>query len=73
APSENWPTGATMFPAGQTDRYGAYVDIPMKANARKMNLIVLDPSKGDAGKDGGDRGFALVDRYQHLFLKEGDN
>lgn len=73
APSENWPTGATMFPAGQTDRYGAYVDIPMKANAQKINFIVLDPSKGDAGKDGGDRGFALVDRYQHLFLKEGDN
>jgi len=73
APSENWPAGATMFPAGQTDRYGAYLDIPMKPDAQKINFIVLDPSKGDAGKDGGDRGFALVDRYQHLFLKEGDS
>ncbi|EFU43225.1 pullulanase, extracellular [Paenibacillus vortex V453] len=73
APSNDWPTGATMFPAGQTDRYGAYVDIPMKSGAQKMNFLVLDPSKGDAGKEAGDKGFTLVDRYQHLFIKEGDN
>ena len=27
---EGLADGATMFPSGQTDRYGAYVDIPMK-------------------------------------------
>lgn len=73
APSKDWPTGATMFPSGQTDRYGAYVDIPMKPGAQKINFLVLDPAKGDAGKDGGDKGFSLVDRYQHLFIQEGDN
>ncbi|MCT1399958.1 pullulanase [Paenibacillus sp. p3-SID867] len=73
APSKDWPTGATMFPSGQTDRYGAYVDIPMKPGAQKINFLVLDPAKGDAGKDGGDKGFTLVDRYQHLFIQEGDN
>lgn len=73
APSKDWPTGATMFPPGQTDRYGAYVDVLMKPEAQKMNFHVLDPSKGDAGKDGGDKGFTLIDRYQHLFIKEGDN
>lgn len=72
-PSNGWPTGATMFPGGQTDRYGAYVDVPIKANAKKINFLVLDPSKGDAGKDGGDKSFALLDRYKHLFVKEGDN
>lgn len=72
-PSKNWPVDAKMFPAGQTDRYGAYVDIAMKPNAQKINFLVLDPSKGDAGKDGGDKGFTLLDRYQHLFVKEGDN
>lgn len=73
APSKDWPTGATMFPSGQTDRYGAYVDIPMKPGAQKINFLVLDPAKGDAGKDGSDKGFTLVDRYQHLFIQEGDN
>ncbi|MFD1174836.1 pullulanase [Paenibacillus puldeungensis] len=72
-PSKDWPTGATMLPNGQTDRYGAYVDIPVKANAKKINFLVLDPSKGDAGKDGGDKSFALLDRYKHLFVKEGDS
>ncbi|WP_106769246.1 pullulanase [Paenibacillus faecalis] len=72
-PSGEWPEDATMFPAGQEDRYGAYVDIPMKPDAQKLNFLVLDPSKGDAGKDGGDKGFALVDRFKHLFIKEGDD
>ncbi|KKO54843.1 pullulanase [Paenibacillus sp. DMB20] len=72
-PSNGWPTGATMFPKGQVDRYGAYVDIPMKTNAQKINFLVLDPSKGDTGKDGGDKSFALLDRYRHLFVKQGDN
>lgn len=73
APSTDWPAGATRFPAGQTDRFGAYVDIPMKPGAQKISFLVLDPSKGDAGKEGGDKGFSLADRYQHLFIKEGDN
>ena len=44
-----------------------------EAGAQKINFLVLDPAKGDAGKDGGDKGFSLVDRYQHLFIQEGDN
>lgn len=71
--STGWPTGATMFPAGQRDSYGAYVDIKLKSNAQKIGFIMMDPSKGDAGKDGGDKNFSLLDRFNHLFIKEGDN
>ncbi|GAB6928307.1 hypothetical protein JCM10914A_22900 [Paenibacillus sp. JCM 10914] len=73
APSQDWPQGATMFQSKQAGRYGAYVDIPLKAGAQKLNFLVLDPAKGDEGKDAGDKGFALVDRYQHLFIKQGDD
>lgn len=71
--STGWPTGATMFPAGQRDSYGAYVDIKLKSNAQKIGFLMMDPSKGDNGKDGGDKSFSLMDRYNHLFIKEGDN
>ncbi|WP_230192580.1 pullulanase [Paenibacillus sp. CECT 9249] len=72
-PSTDWPVGATKFPAGQKDRYGAYVDIKMKADAQKINFLVVDPSKGDSGKDGGDKSFGLPDRYRHLFIKQEDD
>lgn len=34
-PSSGWPAGATPFPEGQTDSYGAYTDVPLKAGAKK--------------------------------------
>ncbi|NMO97570.1 pullulanase [Paenibacillus lemnae] len=73
APSEGWPFGATVFPEGQVDSHGAYVDIALKPDAKEINFIVLDPSKGDGGKDGGNKKFALLDRYNHLFVKEADD
>ncbi|MFF2018596.1 pullulanase [Paenibacillus sp. NPDC058177] len=71
AESTNWPTGATPFSDGQRDRFGAYADIPLKENAKKIGFLVLDPASGD--KDGGDKGFTLLDRYNQLWVREGDN
>ncbi|MCL6604556.1 MAG: pullulanase [Paenibacillus sp.] len=70
-PSTNWSSGATPFTEGQMDRFGAFVDVPLKENAKKIGFLVIKPSNGD--KDGGDKTFALVDRYKQLWVKEGDN
>jgi pullulanase len=69
APSEGWPTGAASFTA--TDRYGAYVDIKLKDNAKKIGMITLNKTNGD--KDGGDKVFNLLDRYNHLWVRQGDD
>ncbi|WP_084146568.1 pullulanase [Paenibacillus wynnii] len=71
SPSTNWSAGATPFTAEQSDRFGAFVDVPLKENAKKIGFIVLKPTNGD--KDGGDKTFGLVDRYKQLWVKEGDN
>lgn len=69
APSDGWPSGAASFTG--TDRYGAYVDIKLKDNAKKIGMITLNKATGD--KDGGDKTFNLLDRYNHLWVKQGDD
>jgi pullulanase len=69
APSDGWPTGAASFTG--TDRYGAYVDIKLKDNAKKIGMITLNKTNGD--KDGGDKVFNLLDRYNHLWVRQGDD
>lgn len=70
-PSDKWPKDATPFQADQMDRYGAYVDVPLIPNAKKIGFIVMKPSNGD--KDGDNKAFSLLDRYNQLWVKEGDN
>lgn len=69
---KDWPTDALPFQANQVDSFGAYIDVPLKDNAKKMGFLVVDRSNGD-NKDGGDKGFSLLDRYNQLWIKEGDN
>ncbi|MFT9596502.1 pullulanase-associated domain-containing protein, partial [Mesobacillus sp.] len=69
APSENWPTGAASFSG--TDRYGAYVDIQLKENAKEIGMITLNKSTQE--KDGGDKKFNLLDKYNHVWVKQGDD
>lgn len=71
SPSENWPSGATPFSADHTDTYGAYIDVPLKADAKKVGFIVMKPNSGD--KDGDNKVFTLLDRYNQLWVKQGDN
>ncbi|MHA6529444.1 pullulanase [Paenibacillus sp. BAC0078] len=66
-----WPGDAVPFQAEHTDSYGAYVDIPLKANAKKLGFVVVNRASGD--KDGGDKTFSLLDRYNQLWIKQGDN
>lgn len=71
APSAVWPTGASAFTAGNVDRYGGYVDITLQENAQKISFLVVNRTSGD--KDGGDRAFSLLDRYNQLWIRQGDN
>lgn len=64
----DWPGGATPF--AKTDRFGAYVDVPLKTNAQKISMIVMKPVGGD--KDNENRTFAMLSRYNQLWLKEND-
>ncbi|WP_141506407.1 pullulanase [Paenibacillus luteus] len=70
-PSEGWPAGAAAFEAGNVDRYGGYTDIQLQPNAQKISFLVVNRTSGD--KDGGDRTFSLLDRYDQLWIREGDN
>ncbi|MDL4840557.1 pullulanase [Aquibacillus rhizosphaerae] len=71
APTENWPTGATDLSG--VDQYGAYADIELTEEAKEIGFIVLDESKGDAGKDGGNKTFNLLDKYNRLWVRQGDD
>lgn len=70
APS-NWPSDAVPFAAEQVDQFGAYADITLKDNAKKLGFLVVKPANGD--KDGGDKAFSLLDRYNQLWIREGDD
>ncbi|AIQ22910.1 pullulanase [Paenibacillus sp. FSL H7-0737] len=69
---KEWPKDAVPFQADQVGRFGAYIDIPLKEAAKKIGFLVVNPLNGD-NKDGGDKGFTLLDRYNQLWIKEGDN
>ncbi|WP_313636949.1 pullulanase [Paenibacillus sp.] len=67
----NWPSAATPFKADQKDKFGAYVDVPLIEGAKKISFIVMKPTDGI--KDGDNKTFSLLDRYNQLWVKEGDN
>lgn len=70
-PSSNWPTGAIPFSSERTDRYGAYIDVSLTEGAKKIGFLVVNRSNGE--KDGGDKSFNLLDRFNHIWIKEGDD
>ncbi|OAB35970.1 pullulanase [Paenibacillus glacialis] len=67
----SWPAGATSFTADKTDRYGAYIDVPLIEGAKKIGMIALNKTSGN--KDGGDKTFNLLDRYKQIWIKQGDD
>lgn len=72
SPSANWPTGATMFE--KTDSYGAYIDVELKEGAKNIGFLVMDITKGDAGKDGGDKGFTITSpEMNEIWIKQGSD
>lgn len=40
APSDGWPAGATAFTPEQVDRYGAYIDVELKEEQRKLTFLL---------------------------------
>ncbi|MRX71170.1 pullulanase [Bacillus lacus] len=71
SPSAKWPTDATMF--DKTDLYGSYIDVELTEDAKNIGFLVMDVTKGDEGKDSGDKGFNLLDRYNEIWIRQGDN
>lgn len=67
-----WPEGATPFDTGHIDRYGAYIDVPLKAAAKKLSFLVVNRNNGNQ-KDGNDKSFNLPGRYNQIWVGEGDN
>ncbi|MBP3951581.1 pullulanase [Bacillus sp. YZJH907-2] len=71
APSENWPMGAIPFNEEQMDRYGAYVDVELTEGAEKLGFLLVNRATGE--NIDGDKSFSLLDRYNRLWIKEGDD
>ncbi|WP_272508321.1 pullulanase [Paenisporosarcina quisquiliarum] len=72
SPSANWPVGATMFE--KTDSYGAYIDVPLAEGAKNIGFLVMDITKGDAGKDGGDKGFTIaLPEMNEIWIQQGSD
>lgn len=73
APSDGskWPADALPFREENTDRYGAYVDVPLKDGAKKISFLIVNRTTGV--KEGGDKSFPLLDRYNRLWIKQGDD
>ena len=73
ASSENgeWPAGATPFDSEHMDRYGAYIDVPLKENAQKLSFLIVN--RNDGSKDGADKSFNLLNKYNQIWVREGDN
>ncbi|WLR57799.1 pullulanase-associated domain-containing protein [Mesobacillus subterraneus] len=72
SPSAGWPTGATMFE--KKDSYGAYIDVELIEGAKNIGFLVMDITKGDSGKDGGDKGFTITSpEMNEIFIKQGDD
>lgn len=69
SPTVNWPTDAVALE--KNDRYGAYVDIKVKENAKKIGFLIVNRENGE--KIGGDKGFALLEEYDHLWIKNEDD
>ncbi|SDZ61277.1 pullulanase, extracellular [Evansella caseinilytica] len=72
APSQNWPSGGTPFIEEQVTDYGAYLDIELKKDARKLGFLVLNTTTGD--KDGEDKNVELLSpQMNEVWIKQGSD
>ncbi len=69
-PSSNWPEGAVPFDDNQVGEYGAYLDIPLAEDADQVGFLFVNR---ETGSQTGDLGFANLDQYREVYLREGDN
>lgn len=69
-PTDDWPIGAHAFSNDQVGKNGAYIDIDLIENAKEIGLILLE--KVEDGKQTNDMLFSELDKYNQLFIREGD-
>ncbi len=66
----SWPEGLEKIGVGP---YGAFYDVPLAENPATLGMVVVDKLLGDPGKDGGDKTFQLLNRYNEVWLRQGDD
>lgn len=65
-----WPNG--MDWTGKTAD-GVYFDVPLKPNAQVLGFLAVNKKTGDAGKDGGDKRFAMLAQFNEIWIRQGDD
>lgn len=74
SPSVNWPKDAVPFPDGQTDAYGAYVDLPVKDVAKTISFLVVNRTTGVKEMEDGDKTFNIsTPQTNEIWITEGSN
>ncbi|MGD6776399.1 pullulanase [Sutcliffiella horikoshii] len=68
APSDGWPNGAAD--ATGIGKYGAYYDIKLKEDANKIGFLFVNKQ---SGAQTGDMTFEMLQQYNQLFVKEGED
>ncbi|MFZ3591665.1 pullulanase [Bacillus sp. DJP31] len=68
APSDGWPNGAAD--ATGVGKFGVYYDIKLTEDAKNMGFLFVNKQ---TGQQTGDRSFEMLDQFNTLFVKEGDD
>ena len=66
--SDGWPNGATDLSG--VGKHGAYYDIELTAEAKEMGFLFVNK---DGSGQTGDLSFAMLDQYNHIFVKDGED
>ncbi|GEK89589.1 pullulanase, extracellular [Alkalibacterium putridalgicola] len=66
---QEWPTDAVPFSADQVGKHGAYVDIPVNADAGSVGFLIVDRTQDDV-KLTGDLSFASFDTQNQVFVTD---
>jgi len=68
--TKGWPNG--MAWTGRS-KDGVFFDVPLKPGAQKLGFLAVDRTKGDGGKDGGDKKFAMLSQFKQVWIRQGDD
>lgn len=68
--AEGWPNG---IEATGSMNGAVYYDVPLVADAELVGFLIVDKTLGDEGKDGGDKSFSLLGRYNEVWIREADD
>ena len=69
-PTEGWPDGAHSFSENKIGQKGSYVDVPLQADAKSINFLVLNMNTDWQTED---LSFQNLKGHTQLFVRMGDN